>query len=140
MDHNSFKITAVCLLNDRDRSVIVDSESFRLRMPEDCVKIQFGDGGEGYRQRFKIYEKVECYIIIKNPLPVNLEHLTLTIEGTGIEESSYNVPDLVIKPGDEKKLGPLEILPTRRGKITVYVDVDCQQMENIKCSGVFVCA
>jgi len=128
VDHNSFKITATCAIGE---TMFVDTGSMQLNGPK-CVELIVP-------KQTRVDEKMECYVNIKNPLPIKMEHITIELEGYGIHGGVWNVPDLSIAPGEEKKMGPLEVTPTRRGRVYMYLDVDSKQVENMKSEAMFFC-
>lgn len=128
VDHNSFAITATCSIGER---LFVDTGAFQLNGPK-CVALMVNRVN-------RANQPMDVFVNIKNPLPCALEHITIELEGFGITGGIWNVPDLTIGPNEEKKMGPLQITPSRRGACVVYADVDTKQIENMKADVQFFC-
>merc|ERR1711981_566535 len=126
VDRNDFLVTCSARIDELgDDRLYVDTSSCQLESPSGCVEVIVP-------QKSPINKSAQCFIKVKNPLQCVMNHITVTIEGFGIEGGTWQVESTEVNAGDTLKIGPLDFVPTRRGPCPVYVDVDSKQVQNLK--------
>lgn len=121
--YSSLKLVAVASVKETKKMFSEDYE-FNL-ITKDSVEIEIqGDG-------LQVGKRSNVIVKFKNPLPVKLTHVTVTLEGAGLADPAIHKIGVVPADGAIESIFP--VVPKRAGKYRMLVaDVDSRQMQDMK--------
>lgn len=129
IDGNYFSLSGSVRIDDanNDDKLYIDHVWFELTPPSGCINISCEN-----LINSQVGDSIKCFVEVQNPLKYTMHGFSVTVEVMGVANVAWEPEQTEIESGKSVCIGSFQFTPRRRGECVLHIDVDSQEVHDLK--------